>query len=82
MSIVAEPGRNFQDGPISEHGVNGTTNEAILEEVLIPRIESLNAVMPCAENEIALGHLHHALTALQERTKAREARGVEGTSTP
>ncbi len=73
---------HFQDGPIGEAGVNGTTNEEVIQ-VLIDRIESLNAMQggkyACEENTLAIWHLRNALSKLKARTAAREARGVEGT---
>ncbi len=71
----------FQCGPIAEHGVNGITHEALLA-VLIDRLECFQAgPYACAENAAALLSLREALRWLGERTAARVARGVEGTST-
>lgn len=76
---------HFQDGPIKEFGVNGTTNEAVIQ-LLVDRISSLNEMYnhkyACDENDPALIHLGAALYHLEARTKEREARSVEGTSTP
>jgi hypothetical protein len=73
---------HFQDGPIGEHGVNGTTNEEVIQ-ILIDRLHSLQAMgYACKENACAITHLEEALHWLQARTAARVARGVEGTSTP
>lgn len=73
---------SFQDGPIAEFGQNGTTNEQILG-ILVERLQSLN-VPPfnCRENSLAITHLEEALHWLWARTKNRQERGVEGTSTP
>lgn len=69
----------FQNGPIKEVGVNGVTHEALLA-ILIDRMRLFQAgPYACPANESALGHLEGALANLQERTKARIARGVEGT---
>jgi hypothetical protein len=70
---------NFQNGPIQEVGVNGLTHEA-LTAILIDRLRSFQAG-PFAgrENAIALTHYEEALMWLQKRTRARMARGVEGT---
>lgn len=57
---------------------NGTTNEAVLGAVL-NRLEFLNAKLPDDDNVIAINALHEALNALERRTQARKARGVEGT---
>lgn len=70
----------FQCGPVAEHGVNGTTQEALLA-VLIDRLESFQAgPFASSENEMALDHLHVALRWLKRRTIDRVARGVEGKS--
>jgi hypothetical protein len=73
--------RLFQNGPIKEVGVNGTTQEAELA-ILIDRMECFQAG-PYAnnDNEQALFHLRGALECLQRRTKERMKRGVEGTHT-
>ena len=69
----------FQKGPIKEVGVNGVTHEALLT-VVIDRLRSYQASpFSCRENAIALTHLEDALMWLQRRTRARIARGVEGT---
>lgn len=69
----------FQNGPIAEVGVNGTTNEALLA-ILIDRMRGFQtSKWACRENTIALTKLEEALHWLHARTRAREARGVEGT---
>jgi hypothetical protein len=69
----------FQNGPIKDVGVNGVTHEALLA-ILIDRLRSFQAgPYACEENSFALGHLLTALQLLQQRTRARIARGVEGT---
>jgi hypothetical protein len=69
----------FQNGPIAEAGVNGITQEVLLE-ILIDRLEGFQSgKFACKANNDALVHIHHAKTALLERTKERMERGVEGT---
>lgn len=69
----------FQNGPIKEAGVNGVTQEALLA-IVIDRLRSFQAgPYSCRENAIALTHCEDALMWLQRRTRARIARGVEGT---
>jgi hypothetical protein len=68
---------SFQQGPVPQYGVNGTTNEAVLS-ILIHRTEHLNAQFPCVENEVALEHMRAALRSFESRTAKRIARGVEG----
>ncbi len=70
----------FQNGPIKEHGVNGVTQEALLT-IVIDRLRSFQAG-PFASpmNASALDHCQIALRHLQERTRERIKRGVEGTT--
>lgn len=56
---------------------NGTTNEEVLK-VLIDRLRYLNNKFPCIENKLAIANLQIALFHLEERTKERLKRGVEG----
>jgi hypothetical protein len=78
-AIVEGPTLKFQKGAIAEVGVNGLTNEALIA-VLIDRLNGFQAgPYACAENAAAVAALHTALDALLARTKARMARGVEGT---
>lgn len=71
----------FQNGPINEVGVNGLTHEALLA-ILIDRMEGFQAgPYASADNQEALEAMRTAQTALQRRTLARMARGVEGTHT-
>lgn len=67
----------FQRGGVSENGVNGATNEALLA-ILIHRTQHLDAKFPCDENKIALRHMREALAAFESRAAARIERGVEG----
>ncbi len=69
----------FQNGPIPQNGTNGVTQEALLA-IIIDRLRSFQAgPYACRENAIALTHLEDAMHWLQHRTRARLARGVEGT---
>lgn len=69
----------FQNGPIAEAGVNGLTLEALLA-ILIDRMEGFQGgPYASADNQEALDAMRTAQTALQRRTLARMARGVEGT---
>lgn len=70
---------SFQNGPINERGVNGITQEALLE-ICIDRLRAFQAgKFACRENAIALTKLEEAQHWLLHRTRARMARGVEGT---
>lgn len=71
----------FQNGPINEVGVNGITHEALLA-ILCDRMRGFQSgPYASADNAEALTHMEAAQTALQRRTLARMARGVEGTHT-
>lgn len=72
---------DFQNGPINEdgNGVNGIQGEDLLA-ILIDRYEGFQSgPYACDENERALTHLKQAMQALNDRTRKRIARGVEGT---
>ena len=70
---------HFQNGPIAEAGVNGVTQEVLLA-IVIDRLRSFQAgPYACKENAEALAHAEQSLDWLKSRTKARMARGVEGT---
>lgn len=69
----------FQNGPIAENGVNGLTQEILLE-IVADRLRSFQAgPFACEENGNALGFVEEAMAVLHDRTKKRMARGVEGT---
>jgi peptidyl-prolyl cis-trans isomerase B (cyclophilin B) len=71
----------FQEGPIPSVGVNGVTLESVLA-VSAHRLEGLQSGrFACEENQDALDHINKAIDALNRRTRARIARGVEGTHT-
>ncbi len=67
----------FQHGTIPENGINGVTNESVLD-LLATRLRALNASFPCRENALAITHIETARLWLQERTRVREDQGVEG----
>ena len=70
---------HFQNGPIVEAGVNGVTQEVLLA-IVIDRLRCFQAgPFACKENAEALDHAQQSLDWLKSRTKARMARGVEGT---
>jgi len=71
----------FQNGPIAEVGVNGITQEALLA-IVIDRLRSFQSgPYMCRENAIALTHIETGLMWLNQRTRNRLQRGVEGTHT-
>ena len=70
---------DFQNGPIAEAGVNGVTQEALLA-IVADRLRSFQAgPFACRENALALTKIEEAMHWLLSRTRARMARGVEGT---
>lgn len=70
----------FQDGPISEVGVNGISNEALLA-IVADRLECFQkGQYATRENALALTKIQEAMHWLHSRTLERMARGVEGTS--
>lgn len=73
---------DFQDGPISEQGVNGVQIEEIID-ALVERLEALNTPpFTCRENSVAITKLQEARMWLEERTRLRTKRGIEGTRAP
>jgi len=69
---------HFQHGPTAMVGRNGVSEESLIA-ILIDRLEShQKGFYSCDENNRALLGLHEAWTALRDRTKDRESRGVEG----
>ena len=71
---------HFQNGPLSEAGVNGVTNEALLA-VVADRLRGFQkGPHSCKANACAITHIEEALHWLQQRTLDRVRRGVEGTS--
>lgn len=76
----------WQAGPLAVDGVRREPNGAFVEDVIaaaIGRIEFYQSTtdgrFACQENADALDGLRHAARRLDERTRDREARGVEGT---
>lgn len=74
LQVAATP-----DAPAHRREPNGAFVEDVIEAA-IGRIEFYQASpFHCVENAVALGHLKAAAEVLAERTRGREARGVEGT---
>lgn len=71
----------FQNGPISESGINGVTQEVLLA-IVADRLRSFQkGPFACKANACALTHIEEAQHWLQQRTIERMRRGVEGTHT-
>lgn len=70
----------FQKGAIGEVGFNGITDEALIS-VLIDRLRGFQSgPFSCRENALALTKMEEAMHWLNERTRERVKRGVEGQS--
>jgi hypothetical protein len=70
----------FQNSPLQEVGLNGITQEALIA-ICMDRLRSFQSGdFACESNVLALEHLKLALRYLQQRTRDRLARGVEGRS--
>ena len=70
---------NFQNGPVKENTLNGITQEVLLA-IVIDRLEGFQSgQFACDANESALASTRAALKTLQDRTRDRMNRGVEGT---
>ena len=70
----------FQNGPVKEAGINGCHQEDLLA-IVIDRLKCFQGGdFACEENEQALNYIRGAMRVLNERTKARQERGVEGTN--
>lgn len=70
----------FQNAPIGEVGINGLSGEALIA-IVHHRLQCFQAgPYACESNSAAMHYLMLALWALQDRTRERIARGVEGTN--
>lgn len=74
----------WQNGPlVAKDGSRKDPNGAFVEDVVDAAIGRISFYQDsdfhCLENAVALGHLKAAAEALDERTRGRERRGVEGT---
>ena len=69
----------IQNRPIKEVGVNGCQVDTLIHAAK-KILEGLDAKFPSEYNKLAINKLDMALSHLEQRTKDREARGVEGTS--
>lgn len=72
---------DWQDGTIPDVGRNGCQVEDVLF-VCLHRLKYLNSEMSCRENSIAITKIQEAILWLNERTRDREARKVEGMHEP
>lgn len=72
----------FQEGPVREAGVNGTSMEVVLQVVLDRLAGYQRGPYPCIENADALVYIENALATLNLRTERRREQGVEGINAP
>lgn len=77
---------SWQNGPLGRGNERREPNGAFVEDVIaavIGRIEfyqtAQDGKFQCVENAVAIDSLRNAARVLDERTRNREARGVEGT---
>lgn len=74
---------SWQNGPLQVDGERRDPSGAFVETVIAIAADRLEfyqgSKFLCEENAKALEHLYAALAVLDQRTKSREARGVEGT---
>lgn len=77
---------NWQNGPLGRGDQRIAPNGAFVEDIIGIVIGRINFYQTAAEgrfkcsyNQAAIGHLQLALQCLDQRTKDREAREVEGT---
>lgn len=71
----------FQDGTVPEKGNNGVTMESLLAIVQDALTHFQEGPYPCDENAEALEGVTKALDALNDRTRNRMKRNVEGKHT-
>jgi len=71
----------WQNGTIPDVGRNGCQVEEVLE-VCLSRLRHLNDQQDCRENSIAITKIQEAIMWLNQRTRDREERKVEGTHKP
>lgn len=73
----------WQNGPLGSGAERKQPNGAFVEGVIsaaLGRLEYYQQTQfKCVENDVAIAALKNALLALEERTRAREERQVEGT---
>jgi hypothetical protein len=78
----------WQNGPLfdAETGTRKEPTGAFVEDVIAAALQRIayyqQGKFACEENRLAIEHLDTALEALHDRTRDREARGVEGTHIP
>jgi len=73
---------SWQNGPLGRNADRKQPNGAFVEDIIIAVIGRIEFYQQskfiCDDNEQALVHLRSALAKLENRTRDREARNVEG----
>lgn len=73
----------WQNGPLGRDDERAEPNGAFVETVIASALQRIqyyqDSKFACSENQTAIFLLESALTVLDNRTKDREARAVEGT---
>ena len=70
----------FQKGAVKDAGINGISDESLLA-IVEDRLASFqDGDFACTDSGFALEHVTLAIMRLQERTRDRISRGVEGHS--
>jgi hypothetical protein len=72
----------FQHGPQEGDEPNGTTMVRVLEVVEERLIDFQKGKLACPQNDEAIRKIREGIFWLQERSRDRQARGVEGTYNP
>jgi hypothetical protein len=75
----------WQNGPLGRGENRKEPNGAFVEGIIlaaIGRLQFYQTKFACRENALAITKLEEALMWLEERTRGREERAVEGTNTP
>ena len=72
---------SWQSAPVPEVGRNGYQPQELLD-LVDERLRELNAAVPSRETSLAITEIETAILWLDERTRNRVARGVEGTHQP
>jgi hypothetical protein len=76
----------WQHGPLGRGEDRRPPNGAFVEDIIAAAKDRLEfyqlSGFACQENDNAIANLERALWELDQRTRVREARGVEGTHTP
>ena len=63
------------------HGKRGARPETIIE-IVLERVQYLNEMLPCEENEKVIKHLCEAISWEEMRNLRRKRQGVQGTWQP